>query len=187
MDITMNSGRKLKPREFQITKWPLLGVALMWLLGGMWMTVPQKAEACVGLCCVHCGGNMPLNIMGGGIPEPKEFRFKVSQMFMNMGPLRTNTTNINTQSLLGNPITTPGKFAAAPTSMDMWMTMIGGAYSFSDDFALMAMFSLKSNKMPYQPESIVVYQDVKECDLPCIYHFLIHMPRLILVDLDEQE
>ena len=26
------------------------------------------AQAYVGLCCAHCGGNMPLNIPGGGIP-----------------------------------------------------------------------------------------------------------------------
>ena len=43
------------------------------------------AQAYVGLCCAHCGGNMPLNIFGGGIPEPKEFRFKISEMFMEMG------------------------------------------------------------------------------------------------------
>ena len=139
---------KTKSIKTNIRKWPILAALTLSLLTSFWFTLPQKAEACVGLCCVHCGGNMPLNIMGGGIPEPKEFRFKVSQMFMNMGPLRNNTTNINTQSLLGNPITTPGTFAAAPVSMDMWMTMFGGAYSFTDDFALMAMFSLKSNKMP---------------------------------------
>jgi len=28
-----------------------------------------NAVAYIGLCCAHCGGNMPLNIMGGGIPE----------------------------------------------------------------------------------------------------------------------
>jgi hypothetical protein len=49
-----------------------------------WVSV---AQAYIGLCCAHCGGNMPLNIFGGGIPEPKEFRFKLSQMIMEMGPL----------------------------------------------------------------------------------------------------
>ncbi|MHC4138950.1 MAG: hypothetical protein ACYSR1_03700, partial [Planctomycetota bacterium] len=27
----------------------------------------------LGLCCGKCGGNMPLNIPGGGTPEPHEF------------------------------------------------------------------------------------------------------------------
>ena len=53
------------------------------------------AQAYVGLCCAHCGGNMPLNIFGGGIPEPHEFRFKISQMFMEMGPLRDFKYNIS--------------------------------------------------------------------------------------------
>jgi len=110
------------------------------------LILPLNAQAYVGLCCAHCGGNMPLNIFGGGIPEPKEFRFKISQMFMRMGPMRTGTRDITTQNLLGAPAA--GKFGAVPTSMDMWMTMFGGAYSFTDDFALIAMTSYKENRMP---------------------------------------
>lgn len=109
------------------------------------LVTPWNAQAYIGLCCAHCGGNMPLNIVGGGIPEPKEFRFKISQMYMRMGPLRTGTRDITAQSILGMPPT--GRFAAVPTSMDMFMTMFGGAYSFTDDFALVAMTSFRSNRM----------------------------------------
>ena len=28
----------------------------------------QPAAAYIGLCCGKCGGNMPMNIPGGGIP-----------------------------------------------------------------------------------------------------------------------
>ena len=40
----------------------------------------SNVMAYIGLCCAHCGGNMPLNIPGGGIPETHEFRFKASQI-----------------------------------------------------------------------------------------------------------
>ena len=43
----------------------------------------SAATAYIGLCCAHCGGNMPLNIMGGGIPETHEYRFKISEMYMS--------------------------------------------------------------------------------------------------------
>ena len=114
------------------------------LLAGL--LLPSVSLAYLGLCCAHCGGNMPLNVPGGGIPEPNEFRFKVSQMFMQMGSLRDGTTDIGDGSLLAPPMT-PGKFVVVPSSMQMHMTMFGGAYSFTDDLALMAMTSLKFNSM----------------------------------------
>ncbi len=118
-------------------------VALL-TLGGL--LLPSVSLAYLGLCCAHCGGNMPLNIPGGGIPEPHEFRFKLSQMIMSMGPLRSGTTNLSEGSLLGPPLT-PGRFVVVPSAMQMYMTMIGGAYSFTDNFALMAMTSYKFNRM----------------------------------------
>ena len=107
-----------------------------------WVSV---AQAYIGLCCAHCGGNMPLNIMGGGIPEPKEFRFKLSQMVMEMGPLRDGTDEIRNDEISGMANGTT--FPALPTDMQMYMTMIGAAYSFSDDFAVMGMASYIENTM----------------------------------------
>jgi outer membrane putative beta-barrel porin/alpha-amylase len=118
-------------------------VTLILLAGLLW---PSISLAYIGLCCAHCGGNMPLNIPGGGIPEPHEFRLKVSQMFMSMGPLRDGTTNLSEGSLLAPP-GTPGKFVVVPSAMQMHMTMIGGAYSFTDNFAVMAMTSYNFNRM----------------------------------------
>jgi hypothetical protein len=57
------------------------------------------AQAYIGLCCAHCGGNMPLNIPGGGVPETHEFRFKLSQMYMQMGPLRDGTDDLDNSDL----------------------------------------------------------------------------------------
>ncbi len=103
------------------------------------------AQAYIGLCCAHCGGNMPLNIFGGGIPEPHEFRFKISEMFMEMGPLRDGTNDILSTTIVGAPNGTT--FPAVPRSMQQYMTMIGGAYSFSDNFSLMAMTNYTINEM----------------------------------------
>jgi hypothetical protein len=108
--------------------------------------VQSSAEAYVGLCCAHCGGNMPMNIPGGGIPETHEFRVKVGQNFMRMGPFRSGTTDVSTTSLLGVP-TQDGKFVVAPSEMRMWMTMASVAYSFTDRFALMAMTGYRYNEM----------------------------------------
>ena len=87
----------------------------------------SAAQAYVGLCCAHCGGNMPLNIFGGGIPEPKEFRFKISQMIMEMGPLRDGTDDILSTTITGAANGTT--FPAVPRSMRQYMTMFGVAYS----------------------------------------------------------
>ena len=107
-----------------------------------WVSV---AQAYIGLCCAHCGGNMPLNNMGGGIPQPKEFRFKLSQMIMEMGPLRDGTNDISNEEISG--MANGNTYPALPTDMQMYMTMIGAAYSFSDDFAVMGMTSYIENTM----------------------------------------
>jgi len=103
------------------------------------------SQAYIGLCCAHCGGNMPLNIVGGGIPEPNEFRFKVSQMFMVMGPLRDGTSDLDNSNLLAPPNGTT--FAVAPSEMRTYMTMGSVAYSFTENFAGMAMMSYIRNEM----------------------------------------
>lgn len=114
-----------------------------WIIG--WASL---AQAFIGLCCAHCGGNMPLNIPGGGIPEPKEFRFKLSQMYMQMGPLREGTEDLDNADLLGMPNGTT--FAAVPSEMRMFMTMGSAAYSFTDDFAGMMMLGYIRNEMPME-------------------------------------
>jgi hypothetical protein len=111
------------------------------------------AQAYIGLCCAHCGGNMPLNIPGGGIPETHEFRFKLSQMFMQMGPLRSDTTDIDdVTSILGAPgsLNSEDIFLVAPTEMRTYMTMASAAYSFTDDFAAIMMISYIRNEMDMQ-------------------------------------
>ena len=112
-----------------------------------------SADAYIGLCCAHCGGNMPLNIPGGGVPETFEFRLKVSEAFMNMDGLRDGTTNLNRSDLLGMPAM--GKFMAVPKSMDMWMTNLSAAYSFTDDFAAMLMPMYSNKSMPMEFSSMM--------------------------------
>ena len=101
--------------------------------------------AFVGLCCTKCGGNMPMNIPGGGVPETHEFRFKISPMFMRMEDLRDGTNDVGTSSILGIPA--PGVFMAAPTSMDMTMLNFTAGYSFTDDFFAGLMMMWKKNEM----------------------------------------
>lgn len=103
------------------------------------------AAAYVGLCCGKCGGNMPMNIPGGGVPETCEFRFKLSPMFMRMDGLRDGTGRVDGDSLLGMP--SMGKFMAVPTYMDMAMVNLAVGYSFTDDFFAGAMFMWKRNIM----------------------------------------
>jgi hypothetical protein len=107
--------------------------------------LPQIAQAYVGLCCGKCGGNMPMSIPGGGIPETHEFRFKLSPMFMKMKGLRDGTSGVNKGDLLGMPAA--GKFMAVPTEMDMWMVNASAGYSFSERFFAGAMMMWKSNSM----------------------------------------
>ena len=123
----------------------MLKKKVVFFLSFIMLSWVSLAQAYIGLCCAHCGGNMPLNIFGGGIPEPKEVRFKFSQMIMEMGPLRDGTDEISNDDLIGSANGT--NFPALPTNMQMYMTMIGAAYSFSDDFAVMGMTSYIENTM----------------------------------------
>ncbi len=86
-----------------------------------------------------------MNLVGAGIPETHEYRFKISQMFMNMGPLRDGTSEINNTDILGAPNGTT--FAVAPERMRTYMTMGSAAYSFTDNFAAMMMVSYIRNEM----------------------------------------
>lgn len=109
------------------------------------MLLASHASAYVGLCCAKCGGNMPMNILGGGIPETYEFRFKISPMLMHMDGLRDGTSSVNPQDILGNPMM--GKYMAVPTEMDMRMLNVAVGYSFSDRFFAGAMFMYQDNSM----------------------------------------
>lgn len=109
------------------------------------LILSSNAVAYIGLCCAHCGGNMPLNILGGGIPETHEFRFKISEMFMRMDGLRDGTAEKKTTDY--GPSNSATHFRGVPKSMESWMTMVGGAYSFTDDFAAMIMMGYVRKEM----------------------------------------
>jgi hypothetical protein len=114
------------------------------------MLQPGDARAYIGLCCSKCGGNMPLNIPGGGVPETKEFRFKISPVFMRMEGLRDGTSSIDPNSLLGMPVMMgqpTGKFMAVPENMDMSMFNLALGYSFTDDFFAGVMGMYQINRM----------------------------------------
>ncbi len=116
----------------------------------------QHASAYVGLCCGKCGGNMPMNILGAGVPETHEFRFKITPMFMNMDGLRDGTSSVNSDSILMPAMNMGGmgmgsggtKYMAVPTSMDMTMLNMAAGYSFTDDFFGGIMFMWQKNSMP---------------------------------------
>ena len=117
-----------------------------------------SAQAYVGLCCGKCGGNMPMNIPGGGVPETHEYRVKISPMFMRMGGLRDGTNNIDPDSLLGMPVMMgqpTGKFMAVPTQMDMNMLNLAAGYSFTDDFFAGVMLMWKQNNMDMRFNSMM--------------------------------
>jgi hypothetical protein len=123
------------------------------LTGLLLLIVASPASAYIGLCCAKCGGNMPMNILGGGIPETHEFRFKISPMYMRMDGLRDGTDNVHPGDILGMPIMNglpTGKYMAAPTDMDMTMLNVSAGYSFSDRFFAGAMFMYKDNEMDMQ-------------------------------------
>ena len=114
------------------------------------LLIHPAASAYVGLCCGKCGGNMPMNIPGGGVPETYEFRLKVTPMYMRMDGLRDGTDSVSTKSLLGMPVMggmATGKFMAAPTDMDMRMLNLTAGYSFSDRFFAGLMLMYKDNSM----------------------------------------
>ncbi len=111
------------------------------------------AAAYVGLCCGKCGGNMPMNIPGGGVPETYEFRVKLSPMRMHMEGLRDGTDSIDTDSLLGMPAM--GKFMAVPTEMDMDMLNLTVGYSFTDDLFGGVMLMWQRNSMDMRFNSMM--------------------------------
>jgi len=114
------------------------------------LLVHPAASAYVGLCCGKCGGNMPMNIPGGGVPETYEFRLKVSPMYMRMDGLQDGTDSISGKSLLGMPVmggAPTGKFMAVPSDMDMRMMNVTAGYSFSDKFFAGLMLMYRDNSM----------------------------------------
>ncbi|KPV40691.1 hypothetical protein AN478_05920 [Thiohalorhabdus denitrificans] len=120
-----------------------------WAGAGLALALASPAaQAYVGLCCAKCGGNMPMNIPGGGVPATYEFRFKVSPMFMHMDGLRDGTDEVSSDELLGSP--QAGGYMAVPTSMDMTMVNLAAGYSFTDDFFAGLMFMWQQNRMPME-------------------------------------
>lgn len=117
---------------------PLWALALLVLSAG-------PAAAYVGLCCGKCGGNMPMNIPGGGVPETAEFRFKLTPSYMHMDGLRSGTSSVDASSLLGPPNGTT--YMATGTSMDMTMVNLSAGYSFTDDFFAGLMFMWMDKRM----------------------------------------
>ncbi|MFQ5645938.1 MAG: hypothetical protein ACE5GM_03330 [bacterium] len=125
------------------------------LTGVLLFLTPVSVKAYIGLCCRHCGGNMPLNIPGGGIPEPYEWRFKVSGLYMNMAGLRDGTNDKKASRLIDKPMKMSmgmsgmnmDRYMAVPTDMRMRMSSLSTGYSFSDDFAGMVMFMYGQKEM----------------------------------------
>jgi len=120
--------------------------------------LPASAHAYIGLCCGKCGGNMPMNIPGGGVPETYEFRVKLQPMYMRMQGLRSGTGNVDGATQLGMPVMmgkATGKFMAVPESMDMYMANLSLGYSFSDDFFGGLMLMYRNNRMPMKFSSMM--------------------------------
>ncbi|RLL50996.1 transporter [Mariprofundus sp. EBB-1] len=119
------------------------------MLGLFALLLPQQAAAYMGICCGKCGGNMPMNIAGGGVPETHEFRFKINPELMHMQGLRSGTTTVDGGSLLGNPAL--GKYMAVQERMDMSMLNISAGYSFSERFfaGVMGMYVDKRMDMKF--------------------------------------
>ncbi len=114
------------------------------------LVLSTDASAYIGLCCGKCGGNMPLNIMGGGVPETNEFRFKLSPSYMRMEGLLRGSGSVNPDTLLGMPVMMgmpTGKYMAVPLDMDMYMLNLSAGYSFTDDFFGGVMFMFQRNDM----------------------------------------
>jgi len=119
------------------------------LTGLATLLLPQQADAYLGICCTKCGGNMPMNIAGGGVPETYEFRFKINPEWMHMQGLRAGTTRVDGNALLGNPLA--GKFMAVQQRMDMQMLNLSAGYSFSERFfaGVMGMYTKKDMDMGF--------------------------------------
>ncbi len=119
--------------------------------------VTGSVQAYVGLCCGKCGGNMPMNIPGGGVPETHEYRVKISPMVMSMDGLRDGTSSVNGDSLLGMPAA--GLFMAVPTSMEMRMLNITAGYSFTDDLFGGVMMMWKQYEVMALPTTYLIGRD----------------------------
>ncbi len=133
-------------------------IRMAWAAGVLLLASPGMAHALVGLCCGKCGGNMPMNIPGGGVPETYEFRFKIQPMFMRMNGLRSGASNVDGASLLGMPVMMgkpTGKFMAVPKNMNMSMLNLALGYSFSDDFFASVMAMYQDNRMGMQFNSMM--------------------------------
>ncbi len=118
----------------------------VWMAAALLLLMtPSQAHAYVGMCCAKCGGNMPMNIPGGGVPENYEFRFKIQPVFMRMNGLRSAASNVDGNTLLGNPAA--GKFMAVQEYMNMSMLNLAMGYSFSDDFFVGIMPMYQDNRM----------------------------------------
>lgn len=128
-------------------------ISLMLLAAWLVAMSPAAAFAYIGLCCAKCGGNMPMNIPGGGVPATHEFRFKVQPVHMRMEGLRNGTTTIDPNSLLGMP--NMGKFMAVPTSMDMSMLNLAAGYSLTDDLFIGAMAMYAHRRMDMRFNSMM--------------------------------
>ncbi|MFQ5509125.1 MAG: hypothetical protein ACE5FN_07290 [Leptospirillia bacterium] len=115
------------------------------LTGALLVFAALPAHAYVGLCCVKCGGNMPMNIPGGGIPETHEFRIKLTPTVMRMDGLQSGTSSLDPSTLLGMP--GMGKYMAVPSTMDMKMLNLSAGYSFSDRFFGGVMFMYTDKQM----------------------------------------
>ena len=122
------------------------------------LVLPAGAYAYIGLCCGKCGGNMPMNIPGGGIPETYEFRLKLQPEFMHMQGLGSGTHDVDGASLLGMPVMMgkpTGKYMAVPESMDMTMENLSLGYSFSDRFFGGLMLMHADKRMPMRFSSMM--------------------------------
>ncbi len=137
----------MKPKHIA---WAAMAVALLW--------PAAPAHAYLGLCCAKCGGNMPMNIPGGGVPETHEFRFKIQPMFMRMQGLRSGASNVDGASLLGMPVMMgkpTGKFMAVQENMNMSMLNLAAGYSFTDDFFAGVMAMYQDNRMDMRFSSMM--------------------------------
>ncbi len=111
-----------------------------------WLIMAANAHAYIGLCCAKCGGNMPMDIPGGGVPETYEFRLKIQPVFSEMPGLRKGTTNLDPSAILGMPAM--GYYMAAPEKMTMRMLNLALGYSLSERWFVGAMAMWMDMKMP---------------------------------------
>lgn len=97
------------------------------LIAGMFVSW-NPIEAYIGLCCGKCGGNMCMNILGAGIPETHEFRFKITPMYMQMNGLKSGSSDVSGNDLLSLPnslyqpsptMTSMSMMSASPMVMQM--------------------------------------------------------------------